>query len=52
MYIPGFAGLGKRGEEVQVRRGFARNYLVPSKRAVYNTEHNRTLFEAEKVCNY
>ena len=41
-------GLGKRGEEVQVCRGFARNYLLPSKQAVYNTETNKALFEEEK----
>jgi large subunit ribosomal protein L9 len=41
--------LGKRGEEIQVRRGFARNYLIPSKKAVYNTETNKALFDKEKI---
>ena len=31
-----------------MRRGFARNYLIPSKQAVYNTETNKALFKEEK----
>ncbi|XP_062508836.1 large ribosomal subunit protein bL9-like [Corticium candelabrum] len=42
-------GLGRRGEEMEVKRGFARNYLIPGKKAVYYTEHNKKLFEEEKI---
>ena len=33
--------LGYEGQEVQVSPGYARNYLVPKKLAVYATEANR-----------
>jgi ribosomal protein L9 len=42
-------GRGGAGEEVEVRRGFARNYLIPKKIAVYSTELNRTKYIREAV---
>jgi large subunit ribosomal protein L9 len=30
--------VGKQGEVVNVKRGFARNYLVPKKLAIYATQ--------------
>jgi len=35
--------LGHKGEEVTVAPGYARNYLVPERKAVYATEPNRKL---------
>ncbi|MDI9525232.1 MAG: 50S ribosomal protein L9, partial [Candidatus Cloacimonadota bacterium] len=32
--------LGKKGEVVSVKRGFARNYLIPRKLAIYATPQN------------
>jgi large subunit ribosomal protein L9 len=34
-------GTGASGELVKVKRGFARNYLIPKKKAAYVTEANR-----------
>jgi large subunit ribosomal protein L9 len=39
--------LGKKGEIVQVARGYARNYLIPKKIAVINTPSNITAIKAE-----
>jgi len=40
--------LGKSGELVRVRPGFARNFLVPRQLAVYATEKNVARLEHEK----
>ena len=40
--------LGKRGEVVTVREGYARNYLLPLKLAATVTPENRRLLEVEK----
>lgn len=40
--------LGKSGELVRVRPGYARNYLVPRSLAVYATEKNVARLEHEK----
>ncbi|MCS6901637.1 MAG: 50S ribosomal protein L9 [Myxococcales bacterium] len=40
--------LGKSGELVRVRPGFARNFLVPRSLAVYATEKNVSRLEHEK----
>jgi large subunit ribosomal protein L9 len=40
--------LGKSGELVRVRPGYARNYLVPRNLAVYATERNVARLEHEK----
>lgn len=41
--------LGELGDEVQVRPGFARNYLIPQGRAVAATEANRADFELRRA---
>jgi large subunit ribosomal protein L9 len=40
--------LGKRGQVVNVARGFARNFLLPKKLAVEITDENLRLIEKEK----
>jgi large subunit ribosomal protein L9 len=42
------ANLGKSGELVRVRPGFARNYLIPRGLAVSATEENKSRIEHEK----
>ena len=41
--------LGKSGELVRVRPGFARNYLVPRGLAIIPSEHNLRLLERYKI---
>ncbi|MBI1188067.1 MAG: 50S ribosomal protein L9 [Alphaproteobacteria bacterium] len=41
--------LGGIGDEVKVRQGFARNYLLPQKKALRATEENRKRFEAQRA---
>jgi large subunit ribosomal protein L9 len=41
--------LGEMGEEVRVRDGFARNYLLPQGKALRASRENRSRFEAEKA---
>jgi large subunit ribosomal protein L9 len=41
-------GLGDPGEIVQVKDGYARNYLVPQKLAIVATKNNMALVEAER----
>jgi large subunit ribosomal protein L9 len=43
------AHLGKQGDVVEVRPGYARNYLLPNSLAVVPTEHNLKLLEHYKV---
>jgi large subunit ribosomal protein L9 len=40
--------LGRRGQEVAVKPGFARNYLMPRQLAVPATSANRAWFEQQK----
>ncbi len=40
--------LGKIGDEVRVKNGFARNFLIPQGKALIANERNRTRFEAER----
>lgn len=42
------AKLGRMGDVVKVRPGYARNYLLPQKKAVRFTEENRKRFEAQR----
>src|SRR5436190_12980152 len=41
--------LGKQGEIVHVRRGYARNYLLPQGLATVATEHNKRMVEKHRV---
>lgn len=41
--------LGQIGDEVAVKDGFARNYLLPTGRALRANEGNRARFEAERA---
>lgn len=43
------SNLGDLGEEVSVRRGFARNYLIPTGQAVLATDANRAQFESRRT---
>jgi len=42
-------GLGNVGDEVTVRPGYGRNYLIPQGKATPATEANRKLFERRKA---
>lgn len=39
---------GKRGQEVEVKPGYARNYLIPHGMAVESTDGNRKWFEHQR----
>lgn len=41
--------LGQMGEVVRVKPGYARNYLLPQKKAVRATEENRKRFEEQRA---
>ncbi|WP_022695226.1 50S ribosomal protein L9 [Ponticaulis koreensis] len=41
--------LGTIGDEVEVKNGFARNYLIPQGKALLANDANRARFEAEKA---
>ncbi len=41
--------LGAIGDEVKVRDGFARNFLLPQKKALRATESNRKVFEEQRA---
>jgi large subunit ribosomal protein L9 len=41
--------LGGIGDEVRVRDGFARNYLLPQKKALRATDANRKVFEGRRA---
>jgi large subunit ribosomal protein L9 len=41
--------LGKIGEIVSVRAGYARNFLLPQKKALRASEHNLKLFENQRT---
>lgn len=41
--------LGQMGDEVTVKPGFARNYLLPQRKALRATDANRALFEAQRA---
>ena len=40
--------LGNIGQEVKVKDGFARNYLIPNKKAIRDSEENKKIFELKK----
>jgi large subunit ribosomal protein L9 len=41
--------LGQMGDVVKVRDGFARNFLLPKKKALRATKQNRSYFETQKA---
>jgi len=41
--------LGDLGDEVHVKAGFARNFLIPQGKAVRATEDNRSVFEGRRA---
>ncbi len=41
--------LGKMGDKVNVKNGYARNYLLPSKKALRATEANLAVYEKQKA---
>jgi large subunit ribosomal protein L9 len=41
--------LGQMGDEVRVRDGFARNFLLPKKKALRATKTNREYFQGQKA---
>src|ERR687895_609959 len=41
--------LGKQGDVVEVRPGYARNYLIPRGLAIVPTEHNLRLLDRFKI---
>ncbi len=43
------AHLGSLGDKVKVKSGFARNYLIPQKKAVMATKDNIAKFEAQRA---
>ena len=44
-----FGNLGDLGEEVVVKAGFARNFLIPQGKAVRATQENRAVFEERRA---
>ncbi len=40
--------LGNIGQEVKVKDGFARNYLLPNKKAIRASEENKKVFEQKR----
>jgi large subunit ribosomal protein L9 len=44
-----FGNLGDIGDEVAVKAGFARNYLIPQGKAVRATTTNRAVFEERRA---
>lgn len=43
------ARLGQMGDEVRVRDGYARNFLLPQKKALRATKDNRARFETQRA---
>lgn len=41
--------LGQMGDEVKVKDGFARNFLLPQKKALRATKANREYFQTQKI---
>ncbi len=47
--LEGLGKLGELGDEVVVKGGFARNFLIPQGKAVRASEANRKLFEERRA---
>lgn len=48
MLLEDLAVRGFAGEEVQVKPGFARNFLIPNHKAVYATPENKDRFVVQR----
>ena len=42
------SGLGKVGDVLDVKNGFAKNFLIPTNKAICYSENNKSLFEAKR----
>ncbi len=42
------SGLGTVGDVVDVKNGYAKNFLIPEQKAICYSENNKTLFESKK----
>lgn len=49
LLIQSVADLGKQGEVVEVKRGYALNYLIPQGLATIATEHHQRMVEKHKA---
>lgn len=49
LLIQSVADLGKQGEVVEVKRGYALNYLIPQGLATVATEHHQRMVEKHKA---
>lgn len=47
--LESIAKLGKVGEEVRVKSGFGRNFLIPQGKALRATNENRQVFESKRA---
>ena len=43
------SGLGRIGDVVEVRNGYAKNFLIPQAKAIYHTVNNLKIFEQKKA---
>ena len=41
--------LGKFGQEINVKSGYARNYLIPNKKAVYSNKESANILQQAKL---
>jgi len=46
--IAAVSNLGKIGDVVEVKNGFAKNFLIPNKKAICFTSNNNKIFETKK----
>jgi len=46
--VSNIASLGKIGDIVEVKNGYARNFLIPTKKAISFSQNNQKLFEDRK----
>ena len=49
LLIQSIDSLGKQGDVVEVKPGYARNYLIPQVLATYATDHHRRMIEKHKA---
>jgi large subunit ribosomal protein L9 len=49
VFLEDYQQIGFVGEEVAVKPGFARNFLVPAQRAVYATPENQSNYIVQRT---